>query len=155
MATRLVQRESVRRLFFFCVGPEGAIIMGNFQRANPTIGAQRVDLAGLEARLAALENIVKIEPDGGVTINCMGKVRIKSAMSVEIEAGTTLVAKSAAGAEVNTSGALTLKTAGVANLQGALIKLNNGGKPLVRVGDPVITPMGPATVPSGATTVLA
>lgn len=131
--------------------------MGNWQRANPAIGAQRAapNLAQLEARLAALESVVKIEPDGGVTINCTGKVRIKSAMSVEIEAGTTWVAKSGASAELNTSGPLTLKSASVTNVQGALIKLNNGAKPLVRIGDPVITPMGPATIPTGANTVLA
>jgi hypothetical protein len=129
--------------------------MGNFQRANPTIGAQRVDVAGLDARLAALERVVKIEPDGGVTINCTGKVRIRSAMSVEIEAGTALVVKSGTTAEVSAGAQLTLKSPGITNLQGSIVKLNNGSRPLVRVGDPVITPMGPATIPSGATTVLA
>ncbi len=132
--------------------------MGNWQRANPAIGAQRAapNLAQLEARLAALESVVKIEPDGSVTINCNGKVRIKAAMAVEIEAGSTFVAKSAAGAEVNSSGPLTLKSASIANVQGSLIKLNNGTKPLARVGDLVMNPMGPpGTIQAGNMTIMA
>lgn len=111
--------------------------------------------SNLEQRLARLEGMFKIGPDGSVTIECNGKVRIKAATSVEIEGGATVVLKGSSSVEVNAGGNLMLKSAGTANLEGALVKLNKGSQPLARTGDLVINPMGaPGTVQGGNGTVL-
>ncbi len=110
----------------------------------------------IEQRLAKLESVVKIGSDGSVTLECNGKIRIKAAASVEIDAATTVVVKGAAKVEVSAGAALTLKAAGQANLQGSLVKLNGGSKPIARTGDMVALPVGPpGTVQGGNATVLA
>jgi hypothetical protein len=110
----------------------------------------------LEQRLAKLESVIRIGTDGSVTIECNNKVRIKAAGSVEIEGSSTVIVKGAANVEVQAGSNLTLKGTAVTNVQGSLVKLNGGGKPLARVGDIVLNPMGaPGIVQGGCPTVLA
>jgi hypothetical protein len=110
----------------------------------------------IEQRLAKLESLIKIGSDGSLTIECNGRIRIKAAASVEIEGATTVVVKGAAKVDVAAGTALTLKAAGQASLQGSLVKLNGGSKPLARTGDMVALPVGPpGTVQGGNPTVLA
>lgn len=58
--------------------------------------------------------------------------------------------------ELTTSQAI-VKGAGVTTIDGAVVRLNNGGKPVARVGDVVqVNPLnGTGTIQTGATTVLA
>ena len=105
--------------------------------------------ASIEQRLAKLESVIKVGNDGSVTIECNGKVRIKAASSVEIEGGTTVVLKGGASVDVNAGGNLTLKAGAQASLQGSILKLNNGFKPLARAGDIVLNPVGPPGIIQG------
>jgi hypothetical protein len=103
----------------------------------------------LEQRLAKLESVIKISNDGSVTIECNNKITIKAGTSVDIEGATTVRVKGASNVEVNAAATLTLKGGAMANLQAGIVKLNNGAKPLIRMGDMVMNPVGPPGVLTG------
>jgi hypothetical protein len=52
---------------------------------------------------------------------------------------------------ISSAGMMTLKAAAVIDLNGAMIKLNNGHKPIIRAGDPIIN----GTLVTGNPTVMA
>ena len=109
----------------------------------------------IEQRLARLESVIKLEADGSVTIECRGKVKIRSAASVEIEGGMSVLVRGGATVEVAAAATLTLKGAALARLDGGLVKLNQGSRPLARLGDTVSTPSGTGVVQGGNSTVFA
>lgn len=112
--------------------------MSSWTPGRPTIGANRPDVAALEKRLAALEKAISVDPAGNVTIK---------GINVTIEANATVKIKGAATVSIDASGMVEVK--------GAQVKLNQGGKPLARVGDPV-TVTGPVgTIIAGNPTILA
>jgi hypothetical protein len=116
---------------------------------NPILGG-----GNLEQRLAKLESAIKVGPDGSVTIESNTKIKIKGAVAIEIESGGSLVVKGTSTIDIQVGGPLTLKSSAQTNIQGSVIKLNGGGQPVVRVGDSVITPVGPGTILGGNPTVL-
>lgn len=52
-------------------------------------------------------------------------------------------------------GSITVQASGSLSLKGSLIKLNDNGRPLARVGDQVLTGNSVGTITSGSPTVLA
>lgn len=100
------------------------------QVANPT--------QTLERRVAALEKVVQVAADGSVTISAT-KITIKGVMAVEIAADVAVTVKGGASVALN----------------GAMVKLNNGGRPLARLGDPVVVGGGTGVITAGSATILA
>ena len=114
--------------------------MSSWTPGKPTIGVNRSSL------LAALEKVLSVDQAGNVTIK---------ANNVTIESKGTVTIKGAAKVVIESSGAFDLKTGGVVDLRGSIVKLNNGSRPLARVGDQVAGagPMG--TIVGGNPTTMA
>ena len=93
-------------------------------------------IAALEARLKALEEVVQVSGNG---------VKIASPTGVVLQAGSSVTVQ---GVTVTVQG-----NSGV-NLRGAQIQLNNGGRPLARVGDTVIVGERIGQITTGSPTLL-
>ncbi len=93
-------------------------------------------IAALEARLKVLEGVVQLSGTN---------VKLVSAAGVTIQAGTNVLIQSAAG--------VTITGAGLVDIRGSTIQLNNGGRPLARVGDPVIVGGRTGQITAGSLTV--
>jgi len=94
-------------------------------------------IAALEARLKALEAVVQVSGPN---------VKLVSGAAMTIQAGSNVVIQG--GAAVNIQGA------GGVDIRGALIRLNNGNRPLARLGDSVVAGDRPGQITTGSTTVL-
>jgi uncharacterized Zn-binding protein involved in type VI secretion len=89
----------------------------------------RGKVAGLEARLAAIERAVQVSG---------GSLKLTSAGGLVIQAG----------------GAVTIQGGGTVDLRGAALHLNGGGRPVARVGDPVVVQGSQGQITAGSPTVL-
>ena len=89
----------------------------------------RGKVAGLEARLAALERAVKVSG---------GSLELASAGGLVIKAGSTVAIQGGSAVTIQGGGAVTIKGGGTVDLRGAALHLNGGGRPVARVGDPVV-----------------
>jgi len=94
-------------------------------------------IAALEARLKALEAVVQVSGPN---------VKVVSGAGMTIQAGSNVVIQG--GSAVNIQGA-----SGV-DIRGALVRLNNGSRPLARLGDSVIAGDRPGQITTGSPTVL-
>jgi hypothetical protein len=86
----------------------------SWQPGRPTVGGNRPDPAALEQR------VVQLEQQLAALMKC-----------IKVEADGASVT-------ITSAGMMTLRAAAVVELSGALIKLNNGHKPIIRVGDPIV-----------------
>ena len=103
--------------------------------ADAEVTALTQKIAALEARLHALEGVVQVSGPA---------VKLVSATSVTIQAGTDLVIQGAA---------VTIRGAGGVDMRGALIQLNGGGRPFARVGDSVLVGGRLGQITTGSPTV--
>jgi uncharacterized Zn-binding protein involved in type VI secretion len=94
-------------------------------------------IVALEARLKALETVVRVSGPN---------VKLVSGADMTIQAGSNVVIQG--GAAVNIQGA-----SGV-DIRGALVRLNNGSRPLARLGDSVVAGEKPGQITTGSPTVL-
>jgi hypothetical protein len=85
----------------------------SWQPGKPSIGGHRPDLATLEQRVIQLEQQL---------------ADLMKIVNVEADGAVVTIAS---------KGVLTLKATTVLSANGALVKLNNGGKPIGRMGDPI------------------
>jgi hypothetical protein len=94
-------------------------------------------IAALEARLRILEGVVQVSGPN---------VKLVSGALLTMQAGTNVAIQG--GAAVSIHG-----NSGV-DIRGALIQLNNGGRPLARVGDPVLVEGRLGQITAGSPTLL-
>jgi len=82
----------------------------------------------------------------GMTIQAGSNVAIQGGAAVNIQGASNVAIQG--GAAVNIQGA------GGVDIRGALIRLNNGSRPLARLGDSVVAGDRPGQITTGSTTVL-
>ena len=99
----------------------------SWQPGKPSIGGHRPDPAALEQRVIKLEQQLA---------SLMKTVKVENDGAVVTIAST---------------GVMTLRAAAVIEMSGAMIKLNNGQRPVIRVGDQIIN----GNLVSGNPTVMA
>lgn len=94
-------------------------------------------LAALEARLRVLEGVVQVS-----SLN----VRIVSGAGMTIQGGT--------GIAIQTGGTVAMSGGTSVDIRGSTVQLNPGGRPLARVGDPVLVEGKLGQITGGSATVL-
>ena len=135
-------------------------------------------LSAIENQLAALQKLITINTDGSAVlkttkltldvlsfeVKAMQSAMIRSAGSADFQASSDLSIKAGVTASLIAGGQLDLRASGMASVQGAVLKLNGGTKPLARVGDQVQiagvvgapgSPIPAGQVTAGSTTILA
>ena len=102
-------------------------------------------VAALEARLRALEQVVQVSgrnvrlvSDAGMTIQAGAGMAIRGGSDVHLQGGASVRLEGAAGVDI----------------RGSMVRLNNGNKPIARVGDSVAGAAGAAQIVTGSPTVL-
>ena len=98
--------------------------------SNPEIADLQTRVIALERRVGTLESALRVTASS---------VSIVSPGSVSIV----------------TPGSITLQASGLLSLRGALINMNNNGRPVARIGDQVMVGINAGVITSGSTTVLA
>jgi hypothetical protein len=111
-------------------------------------------IAALEARLKALETIVQVSGSN---------VKLVSGAGLIIQAGTDMAIRGGAGVSIQGAGGVDLRAGAGVNIQGAsgvdirgaFVRLNNGSRPLARLGDSVVAGdrPGPGQITTGSPTV--
>jgi hypothetical protein len=101
------------------------------------VKALNLKIAALEARLKALEAVVQVSGPN---------LKLVSPAGVTIQAGSDIAIRGGAG--------VSIQGASGVDIRGALVRLNNGSRPLARLGDSVVTVGGPGQITTGSPTVL-
>ncbi len=128
--------------------------------AIPVLAVQTVDqkLAALDTRLAALENLLNLQKDGSATIKATKlvldaiTVEVRSIQSISVKAGSQLDMRSGSNATLKGGSTVDIEAAATASVKGSLLKLNDGGKPVARLGD-TVSPSG--VIVAGSQTIMA
>ncbi len=104
-----------------------------------TVQSKHIRIQGESVTVKSLKHGVTIEAKKDLNLESKRHMTVKATVQVDLEAGANLKMK---------GGALT-------SLRGSIIKLNNGGKPVAKLGSRTISPPvgGPGTVTSGSPTV--
>jgi hypothetical protein len=102
------------------------------------VKALNLKIAALEARLKALEAVVQVSGPN---------LKLVSPAGVTIQAGSDIAIRGGAG--------VSIQGASGVDIRGALVRLNNGSRPLARLGDSVVTGdrPGPGQITTGSPTV--
>jgi hypothetical protein len=117
-------------------GAEGA----DDRRALPADGEVKAlsqKLAALEARLRLLEGVVQV-----------------SGLNVRLVSGAGMTIQGGSGIAIQTGGTVAMSGGGTVDIRGATIQLNPGGRPLARMGDPVVVEGKIGQITGGSSTVL-
>ena len=92
--------------------------------SNPSVPADvkamQALVARLEARIAALEQIVSLQGDGSVNIQSPGKLKISATKGVEISSSSATLTIQYSGCEIN--GSLFKLTAGNVSIAAPIVK---------------------------------
>ncbi len=105
-----------------------------------TVQSKHIRIQGETVKVKSLKDGVTIESKKDLKLESKRRMMMKASAQVDLEAGANL----------------KLKGVGLTSIRGSIIKLNNGGKPIARLGSTTMTPPvgGPGAVTSGSPTVL-
>jgi hypothetical protein len=81
-------------------------------------------MAALEARIAALEAVLKIAPSGDVTIKSMSNLSLEASSGAMLKCGSSLTIDSAANVNIKTWGSMSIQSSATMTLKGSMINLN-------------------------------
>ena len=93
-------------------------------------------IAALEARLKILEGVVQVSGPN---------VKLVSGAGMTVQAGSNVSIQGGGGVSIHGSSGV--------DIRGSTIQLNNGGRPLARVGDPVVVGGRAGQITAGSLTV--
>jgi len=110
-------------------------------------------IAALEARLKALETVVQVSGPNVKLVSGAG-MTIQAGSNVAIQGGAAVNIQGASNVAIQGGAAVNIQGAGGVDIRGALIRLNNGSRPLARLGDSVVAGDRPGQITTGSTTVL-
>ena len=81
-------------------------------------------LAALEARIAALEAVLKIGTTGDVTLKVPSTLSIEAGSGANLKCGSALTVEAAAQVTIKTWGTMNIQSSATMTLKAALINLN-------------------------------
>jgi len=112
--------------------------------ADGDVKALSQKLAALEARLKLLEGAVQVSGPN---------VKLVSGAGLTLQAGGNIAIQSSANIGISGGGAVAMSGGGNIDIRGSTVHLNTGGRPLARVGDPVIVQGVIGQITGGSSTV--
>lgn len=116
------------------------------QVATPPVGVQPVEikdellvrLKAVEDRLATLEKVVRVTPSS-VTIEAVGGITIKSQSQISVQTPHSISLRSGVAMDIKSGATLNMEAgAGMKLRTGLPIIVNDGQRPVARVGDIVV-----------------
>ncbi len=121
-----------------------------------TLQSKHIRIQGETVMVKSLKGGVTFESKKDFKLESKRRMTVKASTRVDLEAGVNLNVKAGAQVDLEAGAKLNVKGGGLTSIRGAIIKLNNGGKPIARLGSTTMTsPVGgPGAVTSGSPTVL-
>jgi hypothetical protein len=114
--------------------------------ADAEVKALSQKVAALEARLRILEAVVQVTGNN---------VKLVADQGLTIQAGSNLAIRSSATLGISSSGTVGISGSGAVEVRGSTVHLNTGGRPLARMGDPVMVDGKAGQITGGSPTILA
>jgi hypothetical protein len=123
-------------------------------QADDGVKALNQKIAALEARLKALEAIVQLSGPNVKLVSGAGLI-IQAGTDMAIRGGAGVSIQGASGVDLRAGAGVNIQGASGVDIRGAFVRLNNGSRPLARLGDSVVAGdrPGPGQITTGSPTV--
>ena len=107
----------------------------------------------INAKLDKIMQVLQITTSG-VTIKSNGNMTIHAKNTLTVKSDSSLKLEGKAKADLKSGGAMTIDGQAITSIKGSIVKLNNGTKPIARVGSKTVGSSNSQQIIDGSTKVL-